>query len=100
MTADPNDTNRRLANLDREHGITRTMLESYIEEGRRSRKSLDGTLTELKAGFQALSTDVKKAVERVHSRVDRIVFSVGGTVILVLLGMVGWMFATWGPWGQ
>jgi len=48
----------------------------------------------------ALTGHFDASTRRIHSRIDRVVYGAGASVIAILLGVIGWLVSTSPPWAQ
>lgn len=73
-------------------------LDFHLKSCEKGNEAVTAALNELQSGQKALFARIDSAARRIHGRVDKILYSLGGTLILILLSIIGYMLANWGPW--
>ena len=54
----------------------------------------------IEAKVDALTGHFDASTRRIHSRIDRVVYGAGASVIAILLTVIGWLVSTSPPWAQ
>ncbi len=88
---------RRIGSLETEHAHTRAILDMHVTECGAANSRTAKALDRLNDAIDRMATKVEGAARRIHSRIDRIVWSIVGTFIGVLAAALGWLLTHWRP---
>lgn len=64
----------------------------YAEQQEQSR--------EARTAFNKMGENMGASLGRIHERIDKVLWTVGGAVILYLVSAVGYLLPFWTPWKQ
>ena len=88
---------RRIGSLETEHAHTRAILDMHVTECGAANSRTAKALDRLNDAIEHMATKVEGAARRIHSRIDHIVWSAGGTFIGALAAALGWLLTHWRP---